>query len=116
MNGHMRLYNFLRQCEASGVSFTVRAAAMETALEESSVRTYLSKRLRGYVTKVGRGRFAARGVRELAPREFEAVMCQTIDVQSEAGWSALLREVVRIGRKYQYRVDDLVLEAVTSEG
>ena len=74
-----RMYDFLCEREESGTSFTVQELAKVSDYAKSTARTYLTKKLVGYlVWETGNGNYVCDGVRpNYSKQEFLEYMSQT---------------------------------------
>jgi hypothetical protein len=102
LNKHQQgLFEFLKRCEADRKTFTVEQAAQSTGMAEASVRTYLSKKLRGrWVFPVDGGRHEVRGFIDVPAEDFARVMSQKTPAAfaSAADWREELEDLVRRGK------------------
>lgn len=118
-----KLFQFLRACETSRSAFTVSQAAEASGLSEDSVRTYISKKLRGrWVEATDRQFYRVRGLLAISPREFEHAMSQKDDsvFSGIVEWRVRVRQLLQRGVEHGYPVAgivrDLLSESESSAG
>ena len=75
--GHLeKLLKFLRKHEDENCPFTIKIAAKETGLSESSIRTYISKKLIRYLVHKDNREYKSIGVNGLSDDDFYEHMAQ----------------------------------------
>lgn len=100
----------LREAERLGHSLDLAALAAATGYSESSIRTYVSKRLIGVlVHRDEEGRFVVRGALRCTEEAFAHRMSQKARtaseaLQSEDDWRELVRKLLREGSRRGYRL------------
>ncbi|MEN0065388.1 MAG: hypothetical protein AAGA48_24800 [Myxococcota bacterium] len=102
----------LRQTERDGTPIDVPALAASTGYSESSIRTYISKRLLGaLVHRDEDGAFVVRGALRCTEEAFAHRMSQKAQtaaeaLQSEDAWRELVRKLLREGSRRGYSLSD----------
>jgi hypothetical protein len=115
LQGSARFYNYLKDCAALGRSFTAENAAEETGLELGSIQAYLSEKLAGrFAHKVARGRYVARGIDQVTPRDFAALMSQRdpFEPTDSVTFKSRLERLLRDGLRCGLPVEQLALDAL----
>lgn len=114
-----KLFEFLRACETSRRTFTLRQAAEASGLSVVSVRTYVSKKLEGrWVEATDNQHYKAHGMLKISSRDFEHAMSQKAD--SAFGglreWQGQMRNLLQLGVEHGYPVASVVADLLTEFG
>lgn len=102
-----KLLEYLKGCEREQRPFSVADAAGASGHSESTIKTYLSKKLVGrWVEKARDGWYRAKAILAVSPEEFEAHMSQKASdaFSSFDEWKHHLDELVELGQSHGYRV------------
>jgi hypothetical protein len=113
-----RFHEFLGTAELEKRTFSVEEAASATGLSEASVKTYLSKKLKGSwaepVTGVGGIRYEVKGIASMSWPEFQRLMTQKAQAASKdpTAWKLELRKLILEGVGAGLPVADIVREVL----
>lgn len=111
-----KLLEFLKDCERNQRPFTVADAADASGHSETTIRTYLSKKLVGHwVEKARDGHYRAKELLVVTPLEFEAHMSQkAVDAfGTYVQWKRHLEHLVQLGRQQGYQVEPALEELLS---
>ena len=110
----------LRDCERSGGLVDLAALARRSGYNESSIRTYFTKRLEGvFVFRDPDGGWRVRGAVRCSEEEFARRMSQKAGassdtLRSEESWRAVVRKLLYEGQRRHYRLRREELELVAA--
>jgi hypothetical protein len=102
-----KLLEFLKECERTGRTFTVEQAAEASGLSAASMRTYLSKKLRGrWVRATDEQHYDVLGMNSVSDDQFRQVMTQKSSATpgSQAEWEVQVRELLAVGKEQGFAV------------
>jgi hypothetical protein len=121
----LALLNALRDAERTGLEVDLRALARLSGYNESSIRTYFTKRLEGvFVFREADGSWRVRGAIRSTEEEFGRRMSQKAGAANDAlksadSWRSVVRKLLYEGQRRHYELSreelDLVAELTPEE-
>jgi hypothetical protein len=114
-----KLFEFLRACETSRRTFTLRQAAEASGLSVVSVKTYVSKKLEGrWVEATDDQHYKVHGLLKISSRDFEHAMSQKADSAfgGLGDWRAQMRNLLQLGIEHGYPVATVISDLLNEFG
>lgn len=116
----LALLTGLREAERTNSAIDIAVLAARTGYTESSIRTYLTKRLEGvFVFRDAAGAYRVRGALRCTEQEFARRMTQKAGaandvLRTQQSWRAVLRKLLYEGQRRHYQLAREELELIAS--